>query len=101
MFNKPTEWTYNDWLRSDAKRLLNQIPRNVGEWVSSLDMTDDEKMAYPTHETTGGYLKILDESKRGQLWWDGLSDSNKKVIKSMPNFDSVLFEEITGVKVGS
>ena len=99
MFNKPSEWTYQNWVRSDARYLLNQIPKNVVEWIYSSDMTDEEKAEHPTHETTGGYLKVLDESECGQLWWGSLSDRQKNIIKSMPNFDAEIFEQCTGVKV--
>ena len=84
-FNKPSDWTYNDWLRSDARYLLNRIPKNVVEWIYSEDMTDEEKAEHPTHETTGGYLKVLDESDCGQLWWGSLSDRQKNIIKALPN----------------
>lgn len=99
LFNKPSNMTYREWMDSDAKYLLNQIPKNVVEWVSEEDMTDEEKAAYPTYETTSGYLKVLDESKCGQLWWNGLSDCNKQIIKSIPNFDPDIFYECTGIKV--
>lgn len=87
LFNKPSDITYNDWLRSDARYLLNQIPKDVVEWVYEEDMTDEEKAANPTYETTGGYLKVLNESECGQLWWGSLSDFQKNYIKSIPNFD--------------
>ena len=99
MFNKPSDWTYRQWLESDARYLLNQIPKNVVEYIWSESMTDEEKAAHPEHETTGGYLKILDESDCGQLWWGSLSDRRKEIIRSLPNFDAVIFEEITGIKV--
>ena len=99
MFNKPSDWTYKQWMNSDARYLLNQIPKNVVEWVYSSDMTDEEKAAYPTHETTGGYLKVLDESKCGQLWWDGLREQHREIILSLPNFDPDIFEQCTGIKV--
>lgn len=99
LFNKPSNMTYREWMDSDAKYLLNQIPKNVVEWVSEEDMTDEEKAAYPTYETTSGYLKVLDESKCGQLWWNGLSDCDKQIIKSIPNFDPDIFYECTGIKV--
>ena len=99
MFNKPSDWTYQDWLGSDARYLLNQIPKNVVEWVYSEDMTDEEKAEHPTHETTGGYLKVLDESDCGQLWWGSLSDRQKDIIKALPNFDPEIFEKCTGIKV--
>lgn len=99
LFNKPSDITYNDWLRSDARYLLNQIPKDVVEWVYEEDMTDEEKAANPTYETTGGYLKVLNESECGQLWWGILSDFQKNYIKSIPNFDAEIFEQCTGIKV--
>ena len=99
MFNKPSDITYRDWVNSDAKHLLNQIPKNAVEWIWSDYMTDEEKAAHPEHETTGGYLKVLDKSECSQIWWDGLDNSQKEIIKSMPNFNESIFEEITGIKV--
>ena len=98
LFNKTSDWTYRDWLDSDAHRLLNQIPKNVVEWICSGDMADEEKTAYPKHETTGGYLKEIDESECGQTWWNSLSDHEKDIIKSLPNFSAEVFEQVTGIK---
>ena len=99
LFNKPSDWTYRDWLESDARYLLNQIPRNVVDWIWSSDMTDEEKKEHPEYEVVGGYLKILDESECGQLWWDSLSERYKNIIKAMPNFDKEIFEDVTGIKI--
>ena len=99
LFNKPSDMTYREWMDSDARYLLNQIPKNVVEWVDEEDMTDEEKTAYPTYETIGGYLKTLDESESGQLWWNGLSDCDKQIIKNIPNFDPDIFYECTGIRV--
>ena len=99
LFNKPSDWTYRDWLNSDARYLLNKIPRNVVDWIWSDDMTDEEKEQHPEYEVVGGYLKILDESECGQLWWDSLSERYKNIIKAMPNFDKEIFEDVTGIKI--
>ena len=99
LFNKPSDMTYCEWLESDARWLLNQIPKNAVKWVYQEDMTDVEKTAHPTYEITGGYLKVLNESECGQLWWNGLSDEDKTIIKAIPNFDADIFEECTGIKV--
>lgn len=74
LFNKPSEWTYQDWLNSEARYLLNQIPGDVLEYIYLSDMTDEEKAEHPEAETTGGYLKILDNSECAVIWWRGLSD---------------------------
>ena len=99
LFNKPSNMTYSEWLDSDARYLLNQIPKDVVEWVYEEDMTDEEKAAHPTYKTTGGYLKVLDESECGQLWWGSLSDRRKEIIKAIPNFDAEIFFQCTGVRV--
>ena len=99
LFNKPSNMTYSEWLDSDARYLLNQIPKDVVEWVYEEDMTDEEKAAHPTYETTGGYLKVLDESECGQIWWGSLSDRRKEIIKAIPNFDAEIFFQCTGVRV--
>ena len=100
MFNKPSGITYRQWLSMDARYLLEQIPRWVVEWIWSDDMTDEEKAAHPEHETTGGYLKKLDESDNAQIWWDSLNEHDRNVIKALPNFDAVIFEKCTGIKIG-
>ena len=99
LFNKPSDLTYRDWLDSDACYLLNQIPKDVVEWICSEDMTDEEKVAYSTHKITGGYLKVLNKSECGQLWWNELSNYNKNIIMSIPNFDPDIFKECTGIDV--
>lgn len=99
LFNESSDMTYSDWLVSEARYLLNNIPKEVVEWVSKEDMTDEEKVANPTYETTGGYLKVLDESECGQLWWDSICEADKNIIKAIPNFDPEIFKECTGIEV--
>lgn len=99
LFNKPSEWTYRDWLNSEARYLLNQIPGDVLEYIWLDDMTDEEKAAHPEAETTGGYLKVLDNSECAVIWWRGLSDRQKNIIAAIPNFDKAIFKEITGIDV--
>ncbi len=98
LFNKPSEWTYRNWLNSDARHLLNQIPNGVLEYVWFENMTDEEKHSHPEAETTGGYLKKVDIPDR-MAWWTGLSDNEKTTIKAIPNFDKEIFKEITGIDV--
>ena len=99
MFNKPSGWTFRDWWDSKARSLLNRIQKDVLEWVWSNDMTDQEKEDHPEYKTTGGYLKELDESECGQIWWNSLTDREKDTIKGLPNFDPEIFAQVTGVKI--
>ena len=99
LFNKPSEWTYEDWLNSKARYLLNQIPSDVLEYILLDDMTDEEKASHPEAETTDGYLKKLDASECAVLWWRELSDCQKAIITAIPNFDKAIFKEIAGIDV--
>ena len=99
MFNKSSNWTLRDWHNSEARNLLNNLRHSILEWINACDMTGEEKEQHPEHKTTGGYLKRLDKSECGQNWWNGLTDRKKAVIKSLPNFDAEIFEEITGINV--
>ena len=98
LFNRPSDWTYRDWLDSDARYLLNNIQNNIVGWVPESEMTEAEKEANPTYETTGGYLKVLNESECAQMWWDGLSESERDIIMAIPNFDAAIFKQLTGIK---
>lgn len=99
MFDKPSNWSLNDWWDSEARRLLNQIQYNVLKWICLEDMTDEEKEQHPEHKTTGGYLKDLDRSECNQIWWNSLSEMDRNIIRNIPNFDEVIFEKITGIKI--
>ena len=97
LFNKPSSWTYRDWLNSEARYLMNQIQGDILEWVYLSDMTDEEKAEHPEAETTGGYLKELDNSECAVIWWRSLNQRQKNVIMAIPNFDKAIFKEITGI----
>ena len=99
MFNKPTDWTFERWFNCRARRLLSDIDDCQLEYVYLSDMTDEEKAAHPEAETTGGYLKERTTADNARKWWAGLSADDRNVILSLPNFDSAIFKEITGVDV--
>ena len=99
LFNKPSSWTYRDWLNSEACCLIGRISDNVVQWVQYSNMTDEEKAEHPEAETTDGYLKKLDNSECTVLWWRNLSDCQKAIITAIPNFDKAIFKEITGIDV--
>ena len=99
LFDKPSDWTYQDWLNSEAHWILLGMPKAVTTWVYACDMTDEEKAAHPEHVTTGGYLKKLDEKDVAQDYWNSLSENQKQVILSLPNFDKEKFYQCTGICV--
>lgn len=99
-FNKPSKWTYEKWLFSNQRQLLQGMPRkNDFVWVPSCVMTDEEKELHSEYKITRGYFRVVDDTKCRQEWWDELREIDKNSIKSLPNFDKDIFAEITGIKI--
>ena len=101
LFNKLSDWTYKDWLSSRARQIMDCVPNNL-TWVKFARMTDEEKKAYPTAETTNGYLRKIPDDELAVIrnqWWAGLSPSEKDEILKLPNFDARIFKEITMIDV--
>ena len=99
MFNKPTDWTFEQWFNCRARYLLNQIEDCPLEYVWFDTMSDEEKAAHPEAETTGGYLKERTTADNARKWWAGLSADDRNIIFSLPNFNAAIFKEITGIDV--
>jgi hypothetical protein len=99
MFDKPSDWTLNDWFCSDARWILDAMPFEIVQWIYSEDMSDEEKSEHPEHETTGGHLKMIDETNNRQIWWDELPENQKTIVKALPNFDAGIFKVITGIRI--
>ena len=98
-FDKPTKMTYKEWRNSEACQLMNGIEFQPVEWIAPEGMTDEEKNLHPEYDTLGGYLKKNNNPPACKEWWDDLSDREKLVIRTIPNFDAAKFLEITGVDV--
>ena len=102
-FDKPSNWTYQDWFSSVAKLTMDCVPSNL-VWVEFAQMTDDEKEAYPTAKTTGGYLREIPDPELAVIrneWWARLSPDAKDKILKLPNFDGEIFKEITMIDVSN
>lgn len=97
MFNKPSKWKFEDLQQTKAFNLLNNIDTTM--WVPSSVMSEEEKVAYPYHVTTQGYVKYISFKEAFQNSWHNWSEENRKEFMSLPNFSKTVFEEITGVKI--
>ena len=101
LFNKPSDWTFKDWLSSKARRIMGYVPKNL-TWVEFDQMTDEEKKVYPTAESTNGYLRKIPDDELAVIrneWWAGLSPDNKDEILKLPNFDAKIFKKVTMIDV--
>ncbi len=71
LFNRPSDWTIEDWHDSEARALMEQF-------AAEMEQAEDEDKAQ---------------------WWQSLEPSEKEAILSIPNFDADIFKGITGIDV--
>ena len=99
IFDVESNMTLRQWRDSDAYSLLARIEFKPNQFIISSDMTDEEKVAHPEHETIVGYLKVCDTGKAFSTWWDSLTKNEKSIIKNIPNFNAEKFLQLTGIQV--
>ena len=87
IFNQPSGMSLKDWYNSKYYDAVCSSDFNLTEWV------EDESKA------EGGYLKTHTYKEACRNWWGNMDEENKEVVKSIPNFDADVFEDITGIRV--
>ena len=94
MFNKDTGLTRNNlsfpsWLCFD-----------LTVWVSHDTATAEEKKKYKAEiETSGGFLKAIPYKQAFSIAYNRTSDEEKLQLFNLPNFDTGVFKEISGIDV--
>ncbi len=96
LFNQHSTLDREDDVIKKTINIIQSI-KPICVWVETEKMSDEEKEQYPTHKTTGGYLKERSYKYCWQRSWEKMSDEDKEVIKSLPNFCPIIFKEITGI----
>ena len=97
MFDKESDWTFEDWINSSAKSIMDTCPYTYSIFVEKFNMTDEEKESHPEYEITDGYTKTIVATKEDkEEWWNNLSEEDKNIIKALPNFDFDKFRQCVG-----
>ena len=96
IFNKQSDFTMREFLSSKYYDALVSSPFILTEWV---EYTEEEKKESLCRQAVGGYLKTYTYKEACKNWWDNMSEENKEIVKSIPNFDKDVFFEITGIEV--
>jgi len=97
MFNNNSEMFYRDWYNTAAYDIINRM--SLTSFIGHDVMTEQEMKDHPEYQTIGGYLKTNEYKVAWKIWFESLSKKEIKIIKEIPNFDSQIFEEITGLKI--
>jgi hypothetical protein len=62
-------------------------------------MTEKEKASNKDAFVTDGYLKTFEYKEAWKNAFNEAAEEDIELLKSLPNFDSDVFEEITGIKI--
>lgn len=95
LFNKDTDLTWEE---------INHPHFNEFElckWIPESEMTDEEKNNESDYSVRGGYLKEYSYENAWSNFWRDTDEENKKTFLNLPNFDSEVFKEITGIDIES
>jgi len=71
----------------------------LNEWVWWSFMSDKEKAINKDAFVTDGYLKTFGYKEAWKMAYDKASNNDIKLLKELPNFNTIVFEDITGIKV--
>jgi hypothetical protein len=96
-FNKDSKMTWDEWYDHPAYSLSFGL--NIAVWIPLADMTDDEKNENPKAFVCEGYVKVFTYHEAWANLWNTLDDDQKNSFKTLPNFDSDIFKEITGIEL--
>jgi hypothetical protein len=83
------------WDNAIKPNFIYNVEINI--WEAWDDMTDQEKIDNKNTFVTNGYLKTIPYKK---AWANAFKNATKediKLLKALPNFDAIVFEEITGI----
>jgi len=94
-FNKKSSMTWDEWYNHPAYRASSDL--TMTEWVWWNDMTDKEKSYNPKAYVCDGYVKVLTYHQAWKNLWEKLSEERKDSFKTLPNFDTAIFKEVTGI----
>ena len=99
--NKPDKIRiFNKYTDSTEFEFPEYFYFDLTEFVSHDTATPEEKEKYKKEiEVCGGFLRTLDYKQAWQKSYNKASDEDKAKTKKLPNFDSDIFFEITGIKL--
>ena len=90
-----------DVSEEEFKKTRNSLDIKIKNtlWVDKKDMTDEEKENKSGWEQIGGFLKVFIYEDAWKNWWNEATQKQKDSIFNIPQFDSKIFLEITGIDV--
>ena len=91
-FNQETDLSWDDIDHPEFNKFY------LNKWIPEADMTDEQKKSDPEFYR-GGYLKTYSWEEAWANYWRDSDEEEKQKVLNLPNFDAVIFKEITGIDV--
>lgn len=92
----PSGMSLTEFYTSDYWDAMCSAIFPLAEWVN---YSEEEKQEDEEKALIGGYLKTNAYKEACEKWWNAMTEENRDIIKSMPNFDKEVFKDITGIEV--
>ena len=99
IFDAPTNLAHNDVFQSEWYLYLRSLCFPLNIFVIEEDMSAEEKEKYSHYITLGGYLKTLTYKESWGFALKDITEKEKNILRSIPNWDAEKFYEITGVRI--
>ena len=96
LINKETDFTMEEFMKTEWYAVLTSGGFNLTKWRA---YTDEEKAQDERKRFISGELITIPYKEACASWWASLSEKDKAIIKTIPNFDANIFAEITGIDV--
>ena len=94
-FNENSDFTYDD--------IKGSLPHSnefyLTKWIVESEMSDQGKIDHERFHVCGGYLKTYDYKEAWANFWRDTDEENRQKFLNLPNFDAVIFHEITGIDI--
>ena len=88
IFNVQTDWTLKEFYNSKYYDAILSSDFPLTEWKNDYN---------PSENGVDGKLIVNSYEDACRRWWNGMSQINKDIIKSIPNFNVDVFCDITGI----
>ena len=85
------------WDNAEKPSFLFNV--NTCLWISWDNMTDDEKANNKNAYVTEGYLKTMTYKEAWAEAFKSVTEEDIVLLKALPNFNSKIFFEITGIQI--
>ena len=97
-FNRESPFTWDDWYKHEVYDIVVSL-FVLTEWVDWVYMSDEEKGNNRNAYVNNGYLRVYTYKEAWANLWSKLTDDQKELFKTLPNFDADIFRDITGIAI--